>query len=134
MTEAQPTSQDYEAASLRAEIAQRFRDEYEQCRAWAEAAFGPGWLPSHRHTLIDKDEEARYRYSTESPVPAKTVYTVRHEATGEARHFTVEDGRVIEHAGMEAGFGSMLLEPHPTRGFEHQGKWVPYHRYSLYWS
>src|SRR5437588_855174 len=36
-----------------------------------------------------------------------------------------------ENASYEAGFGSMLLEPHPSRGFEHRGQFVHTHRYSL---
>lgn len=27
----------------------------------------------------------------------------------------------------------MLMEPHPTRGFEHSGEWWRIHRYSLCW-
>ena len=77
-----------------------------------------------------RDEEARVRYTEERPKSAKTVYTVK-DAAGNARHFTVEDAKVVEHASFEAGFGSMLLEPHPTRGFEHRDAWCRIHRYSL---
>src|SRR5262249_54006620 len=38
------------------------------------------------------------------------------------------------HASYEAAFGDMLLEPHPTRGFEHRGKFCRIHRYSLCWA
>src|SRR5205823_5116661 len=47
------------------------------------------------------------------------------------RHFTVENGRVTEHESHDAGFGPMLLEPHPTRGFWHKGEWCRTHRYSI---
>lgn len=105
--------------------------EYAECLTMALKAFGPGWLPGHRHFLIDKDEEDRVRYTGEKARVAATVYTVRNEA-GQPRHFTVaEDGKLTEHANFEEGFGAMLLEPHPTRGFQHQGKWCQVHRYSL---
>jgi len=92
-----------------------------------------GWLPSHRHFLLEKEEEERARSTGEKPRAAATVFTVRNVA-GEKRHFTVEDGHVIQHESYEAGFGPMLLEPHPTRGFEHQGRFVHVHRYSLCWA
>jgi len=128
--DAAPTAQDYENARVRCEIAARQQAEYDACLAWASAAFGPDWRPSHRHFLAAKEEEERVRYTGERPQPAATVYTVKN-VDGQARHFTVADGRVVEHDSYEGGFGSMLLEPHPTRGFEHQGKFCHTHRYSL---
>ena len=131
----QPTDQDRENARIRQEIAARQAQEYDQVQAWAEAAFGPGWRPSHRHFLVSIEEEERVRYSGERPQAAATVYTARHEETGEKRHFTVSaDGNVTECDSYQAGFGAMLFEPHPTRGFTHQGKWCPYHRHSLCWA
>ena len=53
MTDSQPTDRDRENARIRQEIADRQAQEYEQVQAWAEAAFGPGWRPSHRHFLVD---------------------------------------------------------------------------------
>jgi hypothetical protein len=102
-------------------------------RAWAWGVFGPEWEPSHRHFLTAKDDEDRCRHTGERPPAAATVYTVKN-AEGRQRHFTVEDGRVVEHASWEAGFGDMLLEPHPTRGFEHQGTWCGIHRHSPCWA
>src|SRR5207244_2354930 len=95
---------------------------------------GPGWLPSCRHFLTEKAEEARCRHTGERPHAAATVYTVRHEETGAKRHFTVADGQAVGQASYEAGFGSMLLEPHPTQGFEHKGRWCRTHRFSLCWA
>ena len=40
----------------------------------------------------------------------------------------------MRHESHEAGFGAMLLEPHPTRGFEHRGQWCRTHRYTLCWA
>jgi hypothetical protein len=130
----QPSDQDRANARLRRQVADRQAQEYAQVLAWAAKAFGPGWLPSHRHDLVDKDEEARCRHTGERPRAAATVYTVRQEETGEARHFTVAaDGAVTECAGYQDSFGPMLREPHPTRGFQHQGQFCHYHRYSLCW-
>lgn len=81
------------------------------------------------------DEEERVRYTGERPQAAATVYTVRHAETGEARHFTVSaEGKAIECDSYQAGFGPLLLEPHPTRGFVHHGSFCHYHRYSLNWA
>lgn len=63
------------------------------------------------------------------------MYTVRPVETGESRHFTVSaDGKVTECQSYQSGFGPVLFEPHPTRGFTHRGKWGAYHRYSLCWA
>ena len=81
--------------------------------------------------LFAKEDEERHRATGEKISPAAVVYTVRH-ADGRARHFTVNElGQVTEHEGYEQGFGSMLMELHPTRGFEHRGVWCRIHRYSL---
>lgn len=125
-----PTERDLENAAYRAEVAARMAEEYGRVRGWA-LVFGEGWLPSRRHFLVDKDEEDRVRYTSERPVAAATVYTVKNRA-GEQRHFTVDaEGRVTEYATWEAGFGDMLLEPHPTRRIEVCGERVAPHRYSL---
>jgi hypothetical protein len=128
-----PTDLDYENARVRRAIADRMEAEYIECLAWAQAAFGPGWRPSHRHFLVSLDEEERVRYTSERVRPSATVYTVRNDAR-EARHFTIDNGKVVEHTSYQEGFGPMLFEPHPTRGFEHKGQWCPYHRYSLCWA
>lgn len=129
-----PTERDRENARLRRQIAARQAEEYDQVQAWAEAAFGPGWQPSHRHYLVSLDEEERVRYTDERPLAAATVYTVKNNA-GEQRHFTVPaEGKVSECGSYQDGLGAMLWEPHPTRGFTHNGIWCPYHRYSLCWA
>ncbi len=125
-----PTAQDHANARIRREIADRQEVAYDEVLAWAQAAFGDGWLPSHRHFLLDRDEEERARYTGGRPKAAAAVYTVRN-AERNTRHFTVEDGAVVPHESYEAGFGTMLLEPHPSRGFMHQGVFCRVHRYSL---
>jgi hypothetical protein len=130
MTSSLPTEQDRRNAAVRAEIAARFQADYEQCLAWAEPLFGQGFIPAYRHYLVDHDDEERCRQSGGRPPAAATVYTVRN-AAGDKRHFMLKDGRPVEVSGYTEGFGDMLYELHPTRGFEHQGKRVAYHRYSL---
>jgi hypothetical protein len=128
---AQPTAQDLENARIRRQIADRQEAEYAEVLRLALGAFGPGWTPSHRHFLVEKEEEERVRYTGERPSAAATVYTVKNEA-GEARHFTAsDDGKVTECESYQVGFGPMLLEPHPTRGFALRGQWCRTHRYSL---
>jgi hypothetical protein len=127
-----PTSQDIDNARARREIADRQAQEYGEVLAWAMGAFGPGWLPSHRHYLVEKEED-RVRYGGGRAVPAAVVYTARH-GVGRSRHFTVDEGKSSECASYQEGFGSMLLEPHPTRGFQHKGVWCRTHKYSLCWA
>jgi hypothetical protein len=129
-----PTELDFENARIRGAIAARQQAEYDEALAWALEAFGPGWLPSHKHVLLDKAEEDRCRYTCERPHAAATVITAKNDAV-DRRHFSVtEDGQVVEHVSMEAGFGAMLLEPHPTQRIEVRGQLVAPHRYSLCWS
>jgi hypothetical protein len=130
MTAPEPTAQDRLNATVRAGFAARFQAEVDQCLAWSEQLFGAGWTPAYRHYLADKDDENRCRGSGQLPPAAATVYTVRN-AAGDKRHFMLKDGKPVEVSGYKEGFGDMLFEPHPTRGFEHQGKRVAYHRYSL---
>jgi hypothetical protein len=103
--------------------------DYAQVLAWAQQAFGPGWCPSCRYYLVDADEEERTRQTGESPRPIATLYTVKHGR--KQRHFTVEDGRIVERAGYKEAFGPLLEELHPTRGFRRNGRWCPIRRYSL---
>jgi hypothetical protein len=128
-----PTDQDRRNAAARAVLADRQTKEYRRVLAWAIGAFGPGWLPSGWHYLIDHDDEDRARRTGERAVPAATVYSVRN-CVGRKRHFTVEDEKVVEHDGYEAAFGAMLLESHPTRTIEVRGQQVHPHRYSLCWA
>lgn len=132
-SEITPSPLDIENARTRREIADRQRRHYDEVLLLALGAFGPGWLPSGRHFLLEKEEEERARRTGEKARPAKTVFMVRN-AEGVKRHFTVEEGMVVEHVSYEAGFGDMLLEPHPTQGFEYRGQFVRIHRYSLCWA
>jgi hypothetical protein len=101
----QPTERDRDNAAARAEIAREQQREYEECLRLAEAAFGPGWVPSHRHLLVEKDEEDRARRAGERARAAATVYTVKN-AAGQQRHFSVVGGgQVVEHASYQDGFG-----------------------------
>ena len=128
-----PTERDLENARIREEIAEKQQAEYDQCYLWALGAFGPGWFPSCRHYLVEKDDEEQARRTGDKPKAAATVYTVRNKA-GDKRHFTVVDGRVRECAGYEEGFKEMLLESHPTMRIEVRGEKVAPHRFNLCWA
>jgi hypothetical protein len=130
---AEPSAQDLRNAACRAEIAAKQAEAYNQVLRYALGAFGPGWLPSHRHFLVTKSEEDRCRYTQEHPKAAATVYTVKNGA-GRKRHFTVEDGKVTECASYEEGFGPMLLEPDTERTITVRGENVHPHKYSLNWA
>jgi hypothetical protein len=127
-----PTGLDVENARRRRAIADRFREEFEHARTLAERVLGAGWEPTGRHALIDKADEDRCRRTGERPVPAAVVLTARN-AAGDERHVRA-DGEPRECPSMEAGFGDMLAEPHPTLTIDVFGKAVAPHRYSLYWS
>jgi hypothetical protein len=127
MTE--PTHQDRENARRRQEIAGRFRSQFLEALALAEQVLGPGWEPTGFHTLVEKDAEDEARRTNAKPVPSATVITAAKD--GKNRHFRVET--MTECDTPEAGFGEMLMESHPTKGFEHRGQWCRIHRYSLCW-
>src|SRR5947209_8261614 len=95
----------------------------------AEQVLGPGWEPTGYHYLVEKDAEDEARRTNTKPVPSATVISAAKD--GEKRHFRVET--MTECDTPESGFGDMLLEPHPTKGFEHRGLWCRIHRYSLCW-
>ena len=128
----QPTPQDVENARLRSEVADRFRREYLDALALAERAFGPGWEPTGRHYLVTHDEEERSRRDGDRTQPAAEVFTA--EKDGVRRHFTLRDGEPIECDGYQEGFGAMLLEPDPVRGFEQGGVFVHVHKHGLHWA
>jgi hypothetical protein len=91
--------------------------------------FGPGWKPTGYHYLVEKDAEDEARRTNTKPPSAATVISATKD--GRKRHFRVET--MTECDTPEAGFGDMLMEPHPTGGFEHRGQWCRIHRYSLCW-
>ena len=129
----EPTERDIQNAKNRREIADRQAIEYGRVLGWAMSIMGPGWEPSGRHDLIEHDEEERARATGEKPVRIASVYTIKNGA-GRKRHFTVVDGKAKECSGYEEGFGDMLHERHPTRGFTHKGEFCRTARYSLCWA
>jgi hypothetical protein len=132
-TDSHPTDRDLHNARIRQVIAERQYREYDRVLLWATEKFGPGWLPSARHFLLDKEEEDRCRRTGERPVSASTVFTVSN-GEGQKRHFTAKDGLVTEYSGYEEAFGPMLLESHPTMTIEVRGAKVHPLRYSLCWA
>ena len=131
--DAPPTHQDIENARRRQQIADRQRAEYEAALALAEAVFGQGWEPCGRHCLVTHEEEERARAVGGKAEPAATVYSARKD--GVMRHFTLVGGTPVECASCEDGFGSLLTEPDPVRGFHDKGGVFHYvHKHSLYWA
>lgn len=131
MTE--PTAQDIENARLRQEIAERFRREYQDALALTEQAFGLGWVPAGKHSLVTHEESDRARREGGRAVATMSVVTARN-AAGDARHFAVEDGVPREVPGWKEAFGSMLTEPDPNRTIEVRGERVHPHKFELHWS
>jgi hypothetical protein len=128
----EPTELDKQNAATRDAIAARQLAEYRQVMAWADRIMGHGWYPSHKHFLAEKDEEELRRREGGAVQAVVTVYTVTNGVR--ERHFVLRDGQPAEVASMTEGFGPMLLEPHPTRGFVQRGQWRRIHRFSLCWA
>lgn len=85
-------------------------------------------MEAHRtHFLIDGDAEGEARRAATKPMPSAAVITVQKD--GVKRHRRVETMR--EYETPETGFGEVLMPPHPTKCFEHRGRWCRIHRYSL---
>lgn len=130
MTE--PTPDEIARAARRQDIADRFRQQFEEARTLVCTVLGPGWRPVGKHALVEKEEEERVRKEGGSARAFAAVYTA--ERNGRRRHVLVIGDEKREVDGWEHGFGDMLTEPHPTQGFTHQGQWVRTHRFSLHWS
>lgn len=128
----EPTEQDHRNATRRASIAARFRKEFDDTFALSEIALGPGWEPIATHSLVEHQEADAARRENRRMTPAAVVYTAAKD--GLKRHFMVRDGRSVEVASVEEGFGQMLTEPDPDRTIEVKGQRVALHRYGLYWS
>lgn len=132
MNEQERQALDQANAAERLAIAERLEAAYLACLKHCINCFGPGWIPSHRHDLIEKDEMERVRYTPEHPVVFASVYTAR--CGDQRRHFVLDAyGVPREVASMEAGFGDLLLAPHPTRTITVLGKQVSPHRFDLCW-
>jgi hypothetical protein len=100
--------------------------------ALADRIMGPGWYPSGRHYLCEKEEEDRARREGGPIRAAATVYTVSNGVRN--RHFVLQDDQPVEVADYKEGFGEMLLEPDLMRTIEVKGEQVHPHRYSLCWA
>lgn len=129
---AEPTEQDIKNAALRQEIAEQFRERFEEARSLVESVLGEGWTPTGRHYLVDHDEEERARSVGGPGTPAATVITA--EKKGIQRHVLVIGDQFRECASYQDGFGAMLTEPDPVRGFrDKDGAFHHVHKYRLYW-
>ncbi len=128
-----PTEQEKRSAELRSTIAARFREQFEEARALVESVLGAGFIPTGRHYLVDHDEEARARSTGGPGTPAATVITA--EKDGLRRHVAIIGDQIRECANYEDGFGAMLTEPDPVRGFnDKKGVFHRVHKHSLYWA
>jgi hypothetical protein len=129
-----PTQRDIDNANFRQEIAEKQEREYVECLSLAIKVFGPGWEPSGRYFLLDKEDEDRCRKTGERSTPAATVYIVKNSPR-EKRYFTVGgDGRIVECADYKDGFGQKLDEFHPTMTIEVKGEIVHPYRNSVCWA
>lgn len=126
------TEQDIRNAELRQAVADRFRAEYLAARSDSSRAFGSGWEPTGRHFLVTHDEEDRAQAAGDRMRPAAEVFTA--EKDGVRRHFTLAGGHPVESGSYQDGFGDLLFEPDPVRGFERDGVFHHRHKHSLYWA
>ena len=130
MTE--PTHTDIANAALRQSIADHFREQFEAARELVESVLGAGWIPVGRHDLVSHDEEERARAAGGPGTPSATVITA--EKDGARRHVLLIGDERRECASYQDGFGAMLTEPDPVRGFhDKEGQFHHVHRFALYW-
>jgi hypothetical protein len=85
--------------------------------------------------LVESDY---HKHRGRPPVTGPTVYKVYRgeEKLTENSRYLLEDasGHVRHAAGYEALFGDLLRERHPSYGFERDGVWVAYDRWTVCWS
>jgi hypothetical protein len=131
---------DEENAARRRAMADSLFAVYQEAFLWTLAKFGPGWTPTGRWQLIDKDEEQRARSANgpgkpvAHPVPAAVVYYADHPTHGR-KFFMRRDGKTVEVASRDEGFGDMMREPHPTiRMKTFKGEEFAPPRYSMCWA
>ncbi len=129
----QPSARDLENAAVRAAIAAKAAAEYTEAMKLALGVLGPGWTPWMKLSLIDSDH---HRTGNTEPVAvAFKVYRGPEKLSENSAYLRrMPDGQVMRADSYEPLFGDLLREPHPTRGFEHNGQWCPYPRWALCWS
>lgn len=130
-----PTEQDRANAATRKEIAEKQEAEWVHCLELALGALGPGWTPWMKLVLVESDY---HRKRDAPPVFGATVYKVfrgEQKRTENSRYLIRDaDGRVRHAADAETLFGDLLKEKHPSYGFERDGQWVAFDRWTVCWS
>ncbi|WP_157369951.1 hypothetical protein [Zavarzinella formosa] len=127
-----PTTQDSQNAAAGKAISDRQNAEFEATRTLVESVLGYGWTPVGRHYLVSHDDEDIARKQGGAMKASAVVYTATKD--GEKKHVVVIDEVAKECESYESGFGAMLTEPDPTRGFMHKGQSCRVHKFSLYWA
>lgn len=130
MTE--PTEQDRRNAALRQGVAARFQAQFDEAVRLIEPILGEGWIPTGRHYLVTHEAAEHARCTGGAGVATAEVITA--EKDGGKRHVLVMGEQLKECASYQDGFGAMLTEPDPVRGFnDNEGKWHFVHKYALHW-
>ncbi len=127
------TEQDRSNAKMREAIAAKQEAAWNEAYLLAFGALGPGYTPWMRLSLIDSDH-----HNTGNTESIATVYKVYRgeERLTENSVFVMRrpDGTITKSKNHEELFGDLLKEKHPTRGFEHNGTWCAFDRWTLVWS
>ena len=128
-----PTDQDRRNAELRANVASKQNDQYQEAALLALATLGPGWKPWMKLTLIDADH--RQSGNREAAATVFKVYRGDEKISDNAMFIRkMPDGRLMKNQRYEPLFGDMLFEAHPYKTMEVRGQIVPVGRYELCWS
>ena len=131
----QPTAGDVENAAIRQAIAARQEAEYAQCLKLALGALGPVWTPWMKLILVESDYHRRRDQPFVIGATVYKVYRGEYRLTENSRYLIQDaDGTVRHAANYEPLFGELLREKHPSYGFERNGKWIAFDRWSVTWS
>lgn len=128
-----PTQRDVENARRRQEIAQKQNEKYLRCQLLALSALGPGYTPWMKLSLLESDHHRH----PDSPVVGGVAYKVYRgeERLTENSVFLMEkDGKVLKARNPEELFGDLLQEKHKSYGFEKDGTWTAFSRWSICWA
>lgn len=133
--EPQPTQIELANAATRLAIAAKQNEEYQQCVILALRSLGPGWRPWMKLVPIESDH---HRHREKPPVIGATCYKVyrgEQKLTDNSRYLIRDADGAVRHAdNYQQLFGPLLQEKHPSYGFERDGVWTAFDRWSVCWS
>ena len=127
----EPTENDRRNAETRRAIAEKMRAEYGRCIRLALGVLGPGFTPWMKLVLIDSDH--RRNGNIEPVATVYKVYRGEERLTENSMYVMEREGEILTAKSYEELLGDRLHEKHPSYGFEHNGEWKAFDRWTLCW-